>query len=805
VSPDFDWAESLQGAKLHISQEGEVSLEAPRCKEELGIRLSESEWSQLLCLAPPKQGLAKLKICGRVDAVLQLHRTSKILSAADSAARITQEELSRQQDAGNKAKRGQRKAEAKRRADTRSRCQLPSLSDALCGVAWDFGRELEPIYREDAWDGTGHAPEVVRRESTGSKGIPAEMLGLKLKMKVVELEAGQSLKVAFWSMGNFCLDGLESVTFTSYQLERPGAKGKTRLQLTGKASDSPGLHVLGHPAKVFPPFDDLTLIAVHLPESRELQICPCALFNIEIDRQGKGYSDPNDPVNLNREEAPVPEEDTGPMTAKQYRDKRKLAIESFGTAKKMRSFGQVAERLDRDLEVANLEQYTGSISARVEEQLKLKQTAEEKDEETKREVLPPFIRSDDPQKIYVDGLQSIVSDEALENEESLPAEGFHSGPARNETCLPMTQTTFIPGHVGPDGAAVGPKTLGASAEPPCTATEDREEEDLEHAGMIAKQPGTVEDTEPRSFWIACGVLVHLAWGTYPVFARYMQVMLHMDGLLVLIVANLVSFVVVQTVTCHGLGDKAGRKVGMMYAMLITGRGVTNMLTSKFTIALYTGIVTQFAPFIVAGVSWVALGDQLPRCILPSLIISTLGSLFVVLGQADAGVSVFSVNDGIGIGMAVVSICVSAGIRVTMKVSSSSLSGFMLNSWQYMSAVPQVLLATVLTPPAAWVETMHFSSHQLAVLGAFILVLPLAASYGQVTCVRKLGPSLDASIQPVRLLSTIAGGYLVLDEPVKTATAWLGLAIIVITLVVYLALQNKPAAAPTGSTPQASAK
>ena len=221
-------------------------------------------------------------------------------------------------------------------------------------------------------------------------------------VEVVELEAGQSLKVAFWSMGNFCLDGLESVTFTSYQLERPGAKGKTRLQLTGKASDSPGLHVLGHPAKVFPPFDDLTLIAVHLPDSRELQICPCALFNIEIDRQGKGYSDPNDPVNLNREVEPVPEEDTGPMTAKQYRDKRKLAIESFGTAKKMRSFGQVAERLDRDLEVANLEQYTGSISARVEEQLKLKQTAEEKDEETKREVLPPFIRSDDPQKIYVE-------------------------------------------------------------------------------------------------------------------------------------------------------------------------------------------------------------------------------------------------------------------------------------------------------------------------------------------------------------------------------------------------------------------
>ena len=326
-------------------------------------------------------------------------------------------------------------------------------AESVAEVAWDFGRELEPIYREDLrkmgrfppfltiqpplggclgwqWPRSrggqarihskqGHSCRDVGLEAQDEGGgavlrklLNATLSGWALFVgvwktpvlaeQVVELEAGQSLKVAFWSMGNFCLDGLESVTFTSYQLERPGAKGKTRLQLTGKASDSPGLHVLGHPAKVFPPFDDLTLIAVHLPESRELQICPCALFNIEIDRQGKGYSDPKDPVNLNREEEPVPEEDTGPMTAKQYRDKRKLAIESFGTAKKMRSFGQVAERLDRDLEVANLEQYTGSISARVEEQLKLKQTAEEKDEETKREVLPPFIRSDDPQKIYVE-------------------------------------------------------------------------------------------------------------------------------------------------------------------------------------------------------------------------------------------------------------------------------------------------------------------------------------------------------------------------------------------------------------------
>ena len=129
-------------------------------------------------------------------------------------------------------------------------------------------------------------------------------------------------------MGNFNLDGLESVTFTSYQLERPGSKGKPKLQLTGRASDSTGLHVLGHPAKAFPPFDYDTLIGVHLPGSRELQLCPCTIFNIEVDRQGKGYSDPQDPVNANREKEAAQAEEAAPITAKQYRDKRKAAIET---------------------------------------------------------------------------------------------------------------------------------------------------------------------------------------------------------------------------------------------------------------------------------------------------------------------------------------------------------------------------------------------------------------------------------------------------------------------------------------------
>ena len=265
--------------------------------------------------------------------------------------------------------------------------------------------------------------------------------------QVVELEPTHSFKVAFWSMGNFALDGLDTLVFTSYQLERQGAKHKTKVQLTGRASDSAGLHVLGHPAKTFPPFDHVTLIGVYLPGSTDLQVSVCSVYNVEVDRQGKGYSDPNDPVNANKEEDKLPEqqeEEALPSTAKQYRDKRKAAIESFGTAKKMRSFGQVAERLDRECEVANLDKYSESISDRVEGQLKAKQTAEEKDQQTKLEVLPPFVHSDDPHKVYAeprkhqalpytkqlgclvtceDGLQNIVSDDAVEEEPHLLDEG----------------------------------------------------------------------------------------------------------------------------------------------------------------------------------------------------------------------------------------------------------------------------------------------------------------------------------------------------------------------------------------------
>jgi len=356
----------------------------------------------------------------------------------------------------------------------------------------------------------------------------------------------------------------------------------------------------------------------------------------------------------------------------------------------------------------------------------------------------------------------------------------------------MTQKKYLQINDEEHANAAQPEKLGTPVEGGFAGVERVNGEDEQEDVSMVTNIKMTEDARPSCMWIACGILVHLAWGTYPVFARYMQVILNLDGLLVLVVSNATSLMVVQAITCQGLGDRAGRKVGFGYAILITGRGATNMLTSKFTIALYTGIVTQFGPFIIALVSWVLMGESLPRCILPSLLLSTAGSFLVVLGQADFQLSGFSLNDGIGVGMAFVSILVSAGIRMTMKLSSASLSGFMLVSWQYMSAVPQVFLAALLTPVGGWTDALQPSAHIIAVVIAFTLTLPLAASYGQVLCVRQLGPSLDASIQPVRLVSTIVGGYLVLNEPVKSVAAWSGLALILVTLSVYLSLQSRRA-------------
>lgn len=295
---------------------------------------------------------------------------------------------------------------------------------------------------------------------------------------------------------------------------------------------------------------------------------------------------------------------------------------------------------------------------------------------------------------------------------------------------------------------------------------------------------------PKIQWIALGVFSHLIWGLYPVAARYLQVARGLPGLLLLGGSNFVALFVVQSFTCVGFGGRGGLRIGAGYSCLVFGRGASNMLSASFTSSIYIGIVTALAPFVVAGLSWMTLREEVPKCLLPALLTSSLGTVVAVVGQSGWDGAGPSSDDLIGIAMAFVSIIVSGGMRIFMKMSSSALSGFMLVSWQYMSALPLVIMSMGSMNNHTVQRLASITLADIEAMLTFVIVFTILSSVTQVTAVRHIGPTMDGSLQPLRLISTMCGGYVVLGESVDSVVGWIGLAIIFVTLMVYIYAQPR---------------
>merc|ERR1712129_536864 len=85
---------------------------------------------------------------------------------------------------------------------------------------------------------------------------------------------------------------------------------------------------------------------------------------------------------------------------------------------------------------------------------------------------------------------------------------------------------------------------------------------------------------------------------------------------------------------------------------------------------------------------------------------------------------------------------------------------------------------------------------------FVVFMLIFASISQVMVVRRMGPTFDGSLPPLRLISTLTGGWAILGESVRSPVTWSGLFLIIGTLLAYVRAQHESKAltpAPGGAT------
>ncbi len=298
------------------------------------------------------------------------------------------------------------------------------------------------------------------------------------------------------------------------------------------------------------------------------------------------------------------------------------------------------------------------------------------------------------------------------------------------------------------------------------------------------------------FYVWLGLAGQLIWGSYPVMAK--RAIMEVPKFSLLLAATSVAMGMGIWVMRRE-GERSWRRVAHFLlhekalwglAIFVVLRSVTNILAIDLTRATWVQLIYLLTPFLVAILGALFFHEQTPRYTYRALLLSTLGATMVLVTDWSDVMAGFSARDFLGLSIALVSMLALAFYYQMIRRSSRShASNGMILFQQSMAMVGTYLALTVLTGED-WGQWLDLSSSGWAyvlwvVFGIFIL-----GNLMQITAISGASPALITSLMPLRLISAIALGWLILGEQLTTAWQWVGAGIVLVTVSGYLWLQGR---------------
>ncbi len=256
---------------------------------------------------------------------------------------------------------------------------------------------------------------------------------------------------------------------------------------------------------------------------------------------------------------------------------------------------------------------------------------------------------------------------------------------------------------------------------------------------------------------------------------------------------------------------------LAFGVLAGVRAFTNMLSAALTYAYFVQTISLLNPFCVRILSVHVFGmdTEAPKLFWSAFFSSLAAAQPIIYGTHVSGAGgpghagaerrLGSPDDSsgslaaeglthldmLGLASAFFSVPLSGLMRIFMKKTAWMPKAELLNG-QYLTIGVGTGLLVLLTEPLFPLVPPDFDRTDALVFLAFATGVYYFANVLQVGCVRELGPTLYSSLQPLRLLSTLAGTYVLLGEPLRSALAWVGLALLSLILSGYFAIQLRHA-------------
>lgn len=309
--------------------------------------------------------------------------------------------------------------------------------------------------------------------------------------------------------------------------------------------------------------------------------------------------------------------------------------------------------------------------------------------------------------------------------------------------------------------------------------------------------GSEQRQRSNTLWhyVSLGLLGHLLWGSYPVFAK--RAVADVPKFSLLFIASLtaasVGAVLVRTYDGLTWQDVWGilRRERALWglAIFVVLRSVTNIISIELTHAIWVQLINILTPFPVALLGAWFFGEPVPRYTYRALTLSTLGAVLMLVQDWSQFLAGFTPRDILGLATAIVStMALATYFQLVRRSRLRQASGGLIMFQQgiAMGLAHATLSLSTRENWGAWTTVSPMG--WLGVAGT-ILLAQVLGNLVQIVAIGGANPAIITSLMPLRLASALILGWLILHEQLVTPLQWLGMFVAVVTISLYLWMQS----------------
>jgi drug/metabolite transporter (DMT)-like permease len=294
------------------------------------------------------------------------------------------------------------------------------------------------------------------------------------------------------------------------------------------------------------------------------------------------------------------------------------------------------------------------------------------------------------------------------------------------------------------------------------------------------------------FGLFLGLSAHLIWGSYPVIAKKLLLVLPPFALVAVGytgVLLLMSPVLVKHSWTQSLKNRSAWLLMFVGAV----RMVTNILSIQATRASYVQLINLLTPFVVAIVGRAFFREAIPPYTFSALTISSLGSVLVILREPSLSIfqGEWRLNDTIGISLAMFSnIFLAFYVLLTRyEQTSHKISSVVLFAQQSVVLMLTGFVASFFLQED-WYSWLRMSWEMWGLFIALLVINLIAGNLIQINSLSLLGAALFTSLMGARLVAALVLSAILLSEPLKSGWQALGAFLVIGAVMVYMLLQTE---------------